>query len=203
VDRGRGGQVGCFLSHYSVWTKIALGANNCAAIFEDDVHVAKLMKDLLANDSWLPQDFDIVRLETSTNRLLLDKRHRSVVSDRFLYRLRSTSWCAGAYILSCSCARRLISIPMTCHDKTDFLLFSHEHSPIAKELVVYQFSPALAVQDKFLKDSGELRGLDSNIEGTLTSVERFGAYIRSITPHEIYNSLYKTLNNYKRVPFLP
>jgi len=197
------GQVGCFLSHYAIWTKIALGAENCAAIFEDDIHVAGFISDILTDDAWLPEDFDIIRLETSTNRMLLDKYPIRILSDRFLYRLRSTSWCAGAYILSRSCARKLISVPKTWHNTTDYFLFCHEHSSIAKELTVYQFSPALATQDQFLKNGDEIRRFSSNINEQMTISGRLVTYIRNITPYAICNSLYKSLLGFKRVPFRP
>jgi glycosyl transferase family 25 len=151
----------------------------------------------------LPEDFDIIRLETSTNRMLLDKYPIRISSDRFLYRVRSTSWCAGAYILSRSCARKLISVPKSCHNKTDYFLFCHEHSSIAKELTVYQFFPAVATQDQFLTKRDEMRQFPSNINENTKLLGRLVTYFKNATPYAICKSIYKSLLGFKRVPFRP
>jgi glycosyl transferase family 25 len=191
-------QAGCFLSHYRVWTEIAQGDAPHAAIFEDDVHLAHVIADVFKDDSWLPKPFDIVRLETSTNRVLLDQPADHSVLGRSVHRLRSASWCAGAYILSRECAQKLLAAPLSRHTSVDHFLFSFESTSIAGELTIYQVRPALATQDKFLGDKQNALGFSSNIEAHSVT-DRLVMSLKKIRPLV----LYKTIKGFKRVPFQP
>ena len=53
------GQAGCFLSYYMTWKEIAQGAAQCAAIFEDDIHLARSISDVFKDNLWLPDLLDI------------------------------------------------------------------------------------------------------------------------------------------------
>jgi glycosyl transferase, family 25 len=198
-DGGWGrGQAGCFLSHYRVWEDIAQGSASHAAVFEDDVHLAQSISDLFKDSSWLPEAFDIVRLETSTNRVLLDREAAHRVCGRSLYRLRSASWCAGAYILSREGARKILSVPPSRHNSVDHFLFSFETTSVARELEIYQISPALATQDKFLEETTSALGFTSNIEAHSLK-DRIIAFFRKLTPLVVY----KSFKGFKRVRFEP
>jgi glycosyl transferase family 25 len=198
-DGGWGrGQAGCFLSHYRVWEDIAQGSASCAAVFEDDVHLAQSISDFFKDSSWLPGAFDIVRLETSTNRVLLDRETVHHLLGRSLYRLRSASWCAGAYILSREGARKILSIPPSRHNSVDHFLFSFETTSVAQELAIYQMSPALATQDKFLEKRTAALGFASNIEAHSLK-DRIFTFARKITPLVVY----KNFKGFKRVRFEP
>src|SRR5690606_26957754 len=63
------GKVGCFLSHSHAWKICAEGPDDYIAIFEDDLHVSDEMPYFLNDTSWLPKDFDIIRMESPTNRI--------------------------------------------------------------------------------------------------------------------------------------
>jgi len=192
------GQAGCFLSHYQAWEKIAGGADSYAAIFEDDLHIADAIATLFRTDAWLPEIFDIVRLETSTNRLLLDTKATRSIAGRAVFRLRSPSWCAGAYILNRDGARKLLSVPPARHNSVDHFLFSFEGTSVARELEIYQMVPALAIQDKFTNKQNGTLGFRSNIEKH-SFFDRLVLSLRRITPLV----LYKTVKGFKRVPFQP
>jgi glycosyl transferase, family 25 len=192
------GQAGCFLSHYKVWEDIAQGSAAYAAVFEDDVHLAQTISDFFNDSSWLPETFDIVRLETSTNRVLLDRETVNRVHGRSLYRLRSASWCAGAYILSREGARKILSVPPSRHHSVDHFLFSFETTSVARELAIYQISPALATQDKFLEKKTAVLGFTSNIE-VHSLKDRVIFFLKKITPLVVY----KSLKGFKRVRFEP
>jgi glycosyl transferase family 25 len=198
------GQVGCFLSHFNVWKQIAQGTDTFYAIFEDDVHVSDKLKDVLADPTWVPEEFDIVRLESSTNRLLLDRIPVTTVHGRCLHRLRSTSWCTGAYIINRACAIELINTPEVSYDVLDYFLFCYEASSTARGLIVYQFSPTLAIQDKFI---GKKRGGIGFIANTtcrrLSVFEQASHACNTFMPKEMYKSLNKTIKGFQRVPFEP
>src|SRR6187549_1568147 len=52
------GQMGCFLSHYTAWQKIAEGDSRFCAVFEDDIHISDDLKKVLSDDSWIPDEVD-------------------------------------------------------------------------------------------------------------------------------------------------
>jgi glycosyl transferase family 25 len=194
------GQIGCFLSHFEIWKRIAGGSAKFGAVLEDDEHLSASLKNVLSDDSWIPEDCDIVRLEASTNRLLMDKTAMALVAGRPVYRLRSTSWCTGAYIISRECAAQLISLPAKTHQVLDYFLFCHETSRIAAKLVIYQVSPALAIQDGFLIDPSSDPLFDSKIVNHSRSFgSKLAAIAKKLSPSSIVLALVKTARGYKRV----
>ncbi len=46
------GEIGIFLSHFAIWKQVAFGVERAAAVFEDDVHLAKDLRALLDTESW-------------------------------------------------------------------------------------------------------------------------------------------------------
>ncbi|MFA4995216.1 MAG: glycosyltransferase family 25 protein [Bdellovibrionales bacterium] len=148
----RPASLGCFLSHHKAWQKVADGQEEYAAVFEDDIHLSNTVTDIFTNTQWMPHGFDIIRLEISTNKyLLFDRKPIVRLSKTALFRLRSTAWGGGAYIISRAAAKRLVSLPEAYHDTIDYFLFSIETSEIARSLVTYQFVPAVAIQGEYLE----------------------------------------------------
>jgi glycosyl transferase, family 25 len=187
-------------NHFDVWTKIAESSAPYAAIFEDDMHLSEGIKTTTADDSWIPTDADIVRLETSTNRLLLDQSPAAHLAHSSLYRLKSTSWCAGGYVLSQKAAKYLIGLPAHYHEPVDAFLFSYEESEIAKKLTVYQFSPALCVQDKYFHDDPQKIMFLSNIEKDQKEYN-FSEKISGLYASLNMDNLLKVFHGYRKVRF--
>ncbi len=186
------GQVGCFLSHRAAWNNLSQSDNRFGAIFEDDLHISNDIKPLLESSLWIPEDADIIRLETSTNRMLMG-RPVFTYHKRYLCPLNSTSWCAGAYILHRETAEKLLNVSPEHYDTVDAFLFDRSNSITARSLKTYQFSPALCIQDKYYR-AGIKHGFQTNIEesegetsGLLHKIN-MGAAIR-------------TLRGFKRVKF--
>lgn len=185
------GQMGCFLSHYGVWQKIAASNARFAAVFEDDVYLSPVLSQLLANDEWLPDDVDLVRLDTSTNRLLLGKTAAINAGARNFYRVQSTSWCTGGYLINRRTAQQLLALAPSEHHPSDVILYNFEQSAIARRMVILQSSPALVTQDK--QEHGA-NIFASNIESPSQS-------LRQRRMADVIPALYRTLIGYKRVPF--
>lgn len=185
------GQMGCFLSHYGVWKKIAEGNDRFAAVFEDDVYLSPVLSQLFADDGWLTDDIDLVRLDTSTNRLLMDRSTKIHVGKRNFYRVKTTSWCAGGYLINRRTARQLVKLAPQYHHPADVILYNYEQSVITPTLTILQSSPALVTQDK---QEGSKIGFVSNIEAP-TQTLRQDRFI------DVIPAIYRTLVGYKRVPF--
>ena len=193
------GQMGCFLSHFTAWELIANGSEEFCAVFEDDVHVSDDLKNILADKSWIPADADVIRLETSTNRIRLSTSPLIEHSGRTAYKVMSTSWNAGAYILSRKTAKKLIALPPAQHQPSDILLFHFTESPLVNQLQILQFHPALCTQDKHHANS--TNQFASNIEFSDADVSRLVAKIKNYTPKNIWQSLRKSSQGYKRIGF--
>lgn len=197
------GKVGCFLSHSHAWKICAEGTEDYIAIVEDDSHISSDFRHFVTDSSWLPADFDIIRMEKPTNRIKLDKHPASMHYGRGTYRLHSTSWCAGSYILSKKGAQKLMSVPTQFHENPDRFMFCYEDSVIASQLNTYQVSPSLTTQDKY--DSAKPT-FSSNIETPdVISTDRITTMdkIKHLSPHEIFMVMKKTFLGYKRVNFKP
>lgn len=193
------GQMGCFLSHYSVWQKVAASEENFCAVFEDDIHISNDLNNILMDDSWIADDIDIVRLETSTNRVRLTSKVILAHGHRNAYGVKSTSWCAGGYIISRKAAQKLIDLPLYVHEPADAMLYNFEDSSVVGQLNILQFNPAPCTQDKHLVTGGGT--FSSNIETPLTKTQIVRLKIERLSPLVIARALYRSLLGYKRIEF--
>lgn len=196
------GQIGCFESHFRAWRAIADGPEPHAAVFEDDVHVSEDLARYLGDTS-PPGRADIVRLEVSTNRILLRSGLRGTRDGepwhgRAILPVRSTSWCAGGYVISRDAADRLCRLPVETHQPVDYMLFCLETSAVARSIRVGQVVPALCIQDKFLRTGpGPVRfASEIEVDGPDRRDGRLSRLVRHAGP-----AIWKTLAGFERVPF--
>lgn len=156
------GEIGCFLSHFEAWRRIAAANEPWCVIFEDDLHVSPDLPRLLGSAAWIPADADIVRLEANRTMRLAQPRPIAAAPGRRIYRAVSGTTGSGAYILSRSAAQRLIEAPAEMQTSVDVFLFKPKVSAVAKGLKRYQVVPAVCIQD----------GLAEGREGALKSLIR-------------------------------
>lgn len=194
------GRMGCFLSHYNAWIAAANSADPYTAVFEDDMHLSPGLKEFLATDAWIPRECEIVRLEPSTNRVWLDPEILAAREGRRLRKVKSTTWCAGGYIISRDAARKLVALPESVHGSVDSFLFCFEESAIARSLHLSQIVPALCIQDKFhhadIKDIRFFSGID-DIDDEITWRRR----VKGLTLKSPLTYLVKTIRGYERIPY--
>jgi glycosyl transferase family 25 len=150
------GEVGCFLSHFEAWRRIASSGGEWAAVFEDDLHVSPDLGRLLATTDWIPNDADIIRLEANRSMRLTAGRPIRAAPGRMLYRARSGTSGAAGYIISRDACLWLIETEPHLHTFLDIFLFKPKPSIVARRLRRYQVVPALCVQDGVL-EGGEAR----------------------------------------------
>jgi glycosyl transferase family 25 len=135
----------CFESHRKVWRALLESEAKFALVMEDDLVLAEDFATFL-EDTWVPDDADIVRLETYTNiSAKFDLRPVTSIGQRRLHRLRSTSLNAGAYVVSRRVVRSLLEQSEEICDPVDAFLF-HQDSPQFARLATYQMIPAPAIQ---------------------------------------------------------
>jgi glycosyl transferase family 25 len=147
-NKGKNGMA-CHLSHEALYNKIIEEKHDCAAIFEDDIWLSPTINYLLNDTKWLPNNFDIIRLEAGTNRILLSSDFSSIF-ERKLYRLLSNAWGAAGYIISRKGATKILSQPNYVRKSNDWNLYASDlGSIVSKQLIKYQVHPAVCIQDKF------------------------------------------------------
>jgi glycosyl transferase, family 25 len=147
-NKGKNGMA-CHLSHEFLWNKVVEERLDCAAIFEDDIWLSPTIVHLLNDTKWLPEDFDIIRLEAGTNRILLSSDFSSVF-DRKLHCLLSNAWGTAGYIISKKGAKKILSFPNSVRKSCDWDLYASDlGSIISKQIIKYQIHPAVCIQDKF------------------------------------------------------
>jgi len=140
------GEIGCFLSHIKCWDIAAKADGEYAAIFEDDVHFGAGARELLVDTSWIPADADVVKLETTLVRTLVDRGSAARAGDRAVRRLLDTHPGTGAYIVSRKGARKLLELSADFADPVDQFMFN----PVSvawNALTIYQVDPAICVQE--------------------------------------------------------
>ncbi|WP_166260732.1 glycosyltransferase family 25 protein [Marinobacter salicampi] len=145
------GAYACLQSHRKIWQRLLDSGDHYAMIFEDDMFLANGIATYL-HDAWIPQDADVVKLETFGTRAHLDRTTIKIIGGRSLRRLRSRHVGSGAYVVSAAAARRLLIQTESGSTPIDEVLFNDTLSVFA-DLTVYQMLPAPAIQGKRVEGS--------------------------------------------------
>lgn len=156
------GDVGCFLSHIECWRLIAEGENECAAIFEDDLHFSNSFADFMSDTSWLPGKFDVIKIETSFETVGVLRRVELSALGHSLFSLETKHNGTGGYIFSKDFARRMIERCKVVETTVDYAIFDPA-SGIRGEGKIYQLSPSICIQGIVLDPKGSPENLLSTI----------------------------------------
>ena len=123
------GEIGCFLSHLKTWQIFVESGEEFAAVFEDDAFMSSELTSLLTGSGWIPEDVDIVRLETTFWKTEISVERTKLSGKLGLHRLLSLHHGAGAYILSARAAKWLLDnndlLRTTIDSKRSLLSSSH------------------------------------------------------------------------------
>ncbi len=155
------GEVGCFLSHFALWQRIAAGSEEWAAILEDDVRVAPDLGRLLRSSDWIPPAADIIRIEASGTMRLAGGAPVAPAPGRRIFRALSGTAGTAGYIIARRAAAWLIETSPALHTSADVFLFKPKMSSVARKLQRYQIVPALCVQD------GVMEGGDARLKSLI------------------------------------
>ncbi len=178
----RPGQIGCLMSHRRAWQNIAEGEASYGLVLEDDIHVSSDLPAFVGSTDWIPQQADVVRLESTGQWLSLGPTLVEHAGRR-IRQIRSSAWGAGAYILSQDTARRLVNGDPRYESPADDYLFNRATSRVAESLCTLQVVPALAEQDKFSASQETVIGFGSDIETDQVNqrLRGFSAWRRRVT----------------------
>lgn len=156
-DRLGPGEIGCLMSHLAVLRRIAEGDEPWAVVLEDDVHISPDLARFVGDDSWIPADCDVVRLETNLRSIRRTGPVVGTAHGRTLRRLTSWQSGSGGYVVSRAAAARLLAVADRLVQPSDKMLFDNRHWP-ADGLRVVQVIPALVIQDMMVSRRAGRRG---------------------------------------------
>lgn len=139
------GAYGCFQSHRKIWRRLIASGESHAMACEDDLVLDSGLARLMADD-WVPEDADIVKMETFGSRVHLSRAGaKPAPQGRRLERLRSRHFGTACFVISARAAAWLLEETETVNLPIDRFLFDPA-SPVFHNLHIYQMSPAPVVQ---------------------------------------------------------
>ncbi len=142
------GEMCCFLSHRSIWEKIAMGEADYGAIFEDDVLLSPEIKEFLETIDWIPENVGLIRLETTFQSVTVGRPLAELFNHRELHSLLTLHWGSAGYVVSREVAGRLLRKTRKIALPTDCLIFDPAFGSKPTQIV-----PALCVQQQFYHET--------------------------------------------------
>ncbi len=173
----------CLESHRAAWRAIVggheRGRHAMGAVFEDDVHIADDLGRLLGDPSWVPEDADLVRLETMNVRAALGPQVARTATGRGVHRLRSLHMGAAGYLVTRAGAGKLLAGTRPVFDTMDRMIFDFR-TPFSRGLRIYQMMPAACVQADLARGPAPPWSLSDINAERYRSVRRLDAHGRPV-----------------------
>lgn len=147
LSRVTKGEIACFMSHVAVWDLAVQEGLDHVAIFEDDVFLGEDAKQFLSQDKWITKEWQIIKLEAFSKKVLLSATQAHLANERELHILKGRHLGGAGYILSLDAAKYLLHLVKQTKivEPVDHILFDpiyHQQSTY----VLYQMKPALCIQ---------------------------------------------------------
>ncbi|WP_157946898.1 glycosyltransferase family 25 protein [Thalassobius sp. I31.1] len=142
------GEMCCFLSHRSIWEKIAMGEADYGAIFEDDVLLSPEIKEFLETIDWIPENVGLIRLETTFQSVTVGRPLAELFNHRELHSLLTLHWGAAGYVVSKEIAVRMLQKSQKISLPADWFKFDPAFGFKPTQIV-----PALCVQQQFYHET--------------------------------------------------
>ena len=140
------GERACFFSHIELWNEAIENNFPFISVFEDDIFLGKNAKVYLNEFSWIPQGFNIIKLEMFDNYVLMGFDKMLLSNKRYLRTLKKRHLGTAGYILSLEGAKSYLSFikKHSIRDPLDHIMF--ENYLNYGELKVSQMVPAICAQ---------------------------------------------------------
>ena len=159
------GARGCIASHFIFWEKLIQSNSDYGVVLEDDIELSPDFKDILSDESWIPENTLIIKLEKlipyRPSKLLLGRAISSINNnERHIHKMYSRHCGSGAYLMSKSGANTVLSWNKVFSVPVDHLLFNETVSKLSSALNPLIMVPPLAWQ-------AFENGFDSDIDNHL------------------------------------
>lgn len=152
--------IACALSHRKAWQLLLESNDRWLAVFEDDVHFGKDIAALF-DESWIPPQIDLIKLETMMRRGSLGVEPLASIGDRRLYRLGGSNLGTAGYLISRLPAEFLMRTTESMDLPVDSIMFDRRGA-LMRRLAVHQIVPAACVQEHILaREQGRTDALPS------------------------------------------
>lgn len=151
--------VAVVMGHRKAWRALLRSRTRHCVVLEDDVHFGQGFADLLAALEAGAASFDIVKLESVGERVLVDVGGGRTVAGRRLCRLRSAYMGAAGYVVNRKAAATLLRMTRSMAVPIDWFLFADPYLT-GNGLVVLQTMPGIVAQEEHLRrgaDAAHLR----------------------------------------------
>lgn len=160
------GELGCALSHISLWQQLVRSQDEVMVILEDDVFLGRDAARFLQNDDWIPRPIfnQLVKLEKFQNEILIGKAKRQV-GGRWLHPLLGDHWGTGGYLIGRSAAQKMLAYLAghTLSRQIDHFMYDTYRQLEPK--TVWQLNPAICIQEVVHQQKNGLgSGLDAERE---------------------------------------
>lgn len=209
TDRMSLGEVACYLSHYCLWQQVLECDLPYLMVFEDDIYFSKSAKTLLNNLDWLPDGFDVVKLETMYDRVMINKGTNLLLGHK-LCQMQSRHMGMAGYIVSQQGVHKLLAMTkkLGIDRPVDHIMF--DRLILDKGSSAHQVYPALCIQDKiYNKDSIQFKSeLENTRKPLQTRKEKLSGFekiskettrvFKQLLPKNIYNTGWLFMKGYKK-----
>lgn len=149
AGRVTGAELACCLSHRRAWQAIHDRGEPWGIVFEDDIHISPEFPSVMCDLERAPPDADIIKIEAWPRKTFIS-RTAIDFNGRRLHRLKGLSLGAAAYAISRPACERLLARDAVFPWALDNYLFD-PRSNVFGQLVTYLMSPALCIQNQFVK----------------------------------------------------
>ena len=142
------GEIGCMMSHISIWRRIVADDVPCAVVLEDDLCVGPGFGEWTRAIGGLP-DLGLLKLDTDRNPVVTHSKPTTAIAGYECYRLLKGGSRTGGYVIWRSAAARLLSTAADFRDSIDIEMFRPRRTR-ANHPEAHQLVPAICIQAELL-----------------------------------------------------
>lgn len=151
----------CTLSHRLAWQDFLAGTEKYACVLEDDIHLSPDFPRFINDESWIPKNGDLVKIETFAQKIFVSRQSVACL-DRSASVLLSLHYGTAGYIVSRKGAADLLQRTAVIDLPADWIVFNE--AAIQRHYPIYQLSPALCVQGINVPDGIAFAEMQTSIQ---------------------------------------
>jgi glycosyl transferase family 25 len=155
-------EFGCLMSHVDCWRSFVTSHADLALVCEDDIHVSPDIRNCLAALEFPDDGPAIVRLESFGSFTTFSVRPRQKIGRYGIHRMFTDHGGTAGYLIDKKTANYLLDAAPRFRNAIDIEMFFPTRSSIP-DIAVYQFIPALVIQDQILTQNRSVGYLKSNM----------------------------------------
>ena len=142
------GELGCAMSHISLWLELAKSQDEAIIVLEDDVFLGENADFFMADCDWVvqPASNQLVKLEKYQDEILMGRVNKRI-KGRSLHLLLSDHWGTAGYLIGRDVAVKMLAFladhPL-CQPIDHFMFDTYRQ---LEPKTVWQLNPAICIQE--------------------------------------------------------